>query len=44
MMKELRVYLSKKPHVRPLSIDIEEPTDLQDTALYARHRLQEVAE
>jgi NACHT domain len=44
MMKDLRVHLSKKPHVFPCSIDIEEHNNLQDTALYASHRLQEVAE
>jgi hypothetical protein len=43
MMRELREFLLK-PHVRPSSINIEEPINLADTALYARHRLHEVAE
>jgi hypothetical protein len=44
MMRELNIFPSKKPHVRPLSINIDEPTNLADTVLYARHRLQEAAE
>jgi hypothetical protein len=43
-MRDLKVYLPMKSHMRSLSIDIEEHANLQDTALYARHRLQEVAE
>jgi hypothetical protein len=43
MMRELEVFLSKS-HVRLSSINIEEQTNLDDTALYARNRLKEVAE
>jgi hypothetical protein len=44
MIRELGFHLLKKSHVRPWSIDIEEPTNMQDTTLYASHRPQEVAE
>jgi hypothetical protein len=44
MMRDLRIFLSNKPHVRQQSIDIEESANLQDTSLYARHMLHEVAE
>jgi NACHT domain len=43
MMRELEFYLLGQSHVRQVSIDIEEPANLADTALYARRRLQEVA-
>jgi NACHT domain len=43
MMRGLEFYLLKEPHVFPFSIDIEEYNNLQDTALYAHHRLREVA-
>jgi NACHT domain len=44
MMTGLNLYLLRKPHVRPWSIDIDESSNLKDIALYARGRLQEVAE
>jgi NACHT domain len=43
MMRGLEFYLLQEPHVRPLSIDLGGPTNLQDTAIYARRRLKEVA-
>jgi AAA ATPase domain len=43
MMRGLEFYLLQEPHVRPLSINLGEHTNLQDTAIYARRRLKEVA-
>jgi hypothetical protein len=43
MMRDLEFYLLKKLYVHSLSIGVDEPTNLQDTALYASRRLQEVA-
>jgi hypothetical protein len=42
MTTGLNFYLLRKPHVRPSSIDIDEPSNLKDIALYAYRRLQKV--
>jgi hypothetical protein len=44
MTKELNIFLSNKLHVHSLSINIDEPSNLTDIALYADHKLREVAE
>jgi hypothetical protein len=44
MVRGLGLYLLKEHHVHPLSIDIEDHTNLQDITLYAHHRLQEVVD
>ena len=41
--KAIVVSLSKQPHVQPRVIDIHEQTNLEDTAVYVKYKLGEVA-
>jgi hypothetical protein len=40
---DLDFYLSDQAHVRRLSIDTSEQTNLDDIAIYSRHKLQDIA-
>jgi hypothetical protein len=39
---DLDFYLSDQPHVRRLSIDTSEQTNLHDIAIYSQHKLQDI--